>query len=64
MTSDVHVRDESANLGSYAQLAALYRTAYAYSDAQAYNKLDGIFFVGDYTNTGSLVQQTYFFNYL
>jgi len=64
VTSDVHVRDESANLGSYDQLALLYKTAYACSDAQTYNKLDGIFFVGDYTNTGSLAQQTYFFNYL
>ena len=65
VTSDVHIRDASKNFESYARLESFYKTVYAYSDAQKdYNKLDGIFFVGDITNGGTKGQQTYFFNYV
>lgn len=65
VTSDVHVRGKSSGvLNGYEQLAAFYTSAYHYSEAQEYNKLDGIFFIGDNTQTGSEEEQTYFFNYL
>lgn len=65
VTSDVHIRGKSSGvLNGYEQLANFYSSAYAYSEAQSYNKLDGIFFIGDNTQTGSKEEQTYFFNYL
>ena len=65
VASDVHIRNNTAALNGHEQLALLYKTAYAYSEADPnYNKLDGMFFIGDNTQTGSEQQQTYFFNYL
>lgn len=64
VTSDTHVRPSSDPLNGYEQLAALMESVYAYSEAQSYNKLDGIFFVGDNTNRGAQSEQTYFFNYV
>jgi len=65
VTSDVHIREASANMESYVRLEQFYKTAYAYSDAQTdYNKLDGIFFIGDLTNGGTPTQYTYFFDYV
>ena len=65
VTSDVHVRGKSSGvLNGYEQLASFMSSAYAYSEAQEYNKLDGIFFIGDNTQTGSEEEQTYFFNYI
>ena len=65
VTSDVHIREASKNFESRERLASFMSTAYAYSDAQTdYNKLDGIFFIGDITNGGTKEQQTYFFNYV
>ena len=65
VTSDVHIREASANMESYARLEQFYKTVYAYSDAQTdYNKLDGVFFIGDITNGGTPTQYTYFFDYV
>ena len=65
VTSDIHVRNEEKNLQSYERLASFISTAYAYSDTHPhYKKLDGLFFVGDITNSGTKAQQTYFFDYL
>jgi len=65
VTSDVHIREASKNFESRERLASFISTAYAYSDAQTdYNKLDGMFFIGDITNGGTKEQQTYFFNYV
>lgn len=65
VTSDVHVRGKDQNYESYDHLAAFISTAYTYSDAHpSYKQLDGMFFIGDITNSGAENQQTYFFNYL
>ena len=65
VTSDVHIRNNSAALNGHEQLAKLYKTAYAYADSHpTYQKLDGLFFLGDNTQSGSEQQQTYFFNYV
>lgn len=65
VTSDVHIRGEEKNMESYDRLASFISTAYGYSDAHPhYQKLDGMFFIGDVTNSGAKAQQTYFFNYL
>ena len=65
VTSDVHIRNDTDKITGHEQLAKLYETAYAYSEAHpVYDKLDAIFFNGDNTQGGSQQQQTYFFNYL
>lgn len=65
VTSDVHIRNNTAALNGHEQLSLLYETAYAYSENHpVYNKLDGMFFIGDNTQGGSEQQQTYFFNFL
>ena len=64
VTSDTHIRPASDPLNGYDQLEALMNSVYAYSEAQTYNKLDGLFFVGDNTNRGAASEQTYFFNYV
>jgi len=64
VTSDIHLRENSQNMMSRERLAALYTSAYGYSESQTYNKLDGIFFVGDYTQNGSDAELTAFFNYV
>jgi len=65
VTSDVHIRGENNNLQSYELLASFISTAYGYSDAHPhYQKLDGMFFVGDVTNSGTKAQLSYFFNYV
>ena len=65
VTSDVHIRNDTAALNGHEQLAKLYETAYAYSESHpSYNKLDGMFFIGDNTQGGTEQQQTYFFNFL
>ena len=64
VTSDTHIRPSSDPLNGYDQLAALMESVYAYSEAQPYNKLDGIFFIGDNTNRGAQSEQTYFFKYV
>lgn len=65
VTSDVHIRPALLSMSSHERLAQFYTTAYAYSESQTdYNKLDGMFFVGDYSNNGTKNQQTDFFSYL
>ena len=65
VTSDVHVRGENVNMQSYDRLASFISTAYGYSDAHpSYKNLDGMFFVGDVTNSGAKAQMSYFFNYV
>ena len=53
VTSDVHVREGEDDLLSSQRLTEFFTTAYAYADSQSYNKLDGIFIVGDLTNNGT-----------
>ena len=64
VTSDIHIRDTGVIINGYEQLEKLFNTAYDYSESQAYNKLDGIFFVGDLTQRGEEDQLNYFFNYV
>ena len=65
VTSDVHIRGKSSGvLNGYEQLESFYSTVYKYSESQEYKGLDGIFFIGDNTQTGSAEEQTYFFDYL
>ena len=65
VTSDVHVRGKNSGvLNGYEQLESFYSTVYKYSESQEYKGLDGIFFIGDNTQTGSAEEQTYFFDYL
>ena len=54
VASDLHLRDDSGgyDFETRDQLKALYNTAYGYSGKQAYNKLDGVFLVGDFTQNG------------
>ncbi|MBQ8797553.1 MAG: metallophosphoesterase [Oscillospiraceae bacterium] len=64
VTSDVHIRDASSALNGYEMLAKFYDTVYDYSEAQTdYNKLDGIFIIGDLAQDGTVDQLTYFFDY-
>ncbi len=54
VASDVHVRGtDPDDYNSRNMLAAYFETAYKYSASQPYNKLDGIFVVGDYTQNGN-----------
>ena len=65
VTSDVHTRKESEDLQSHQILADFYKTAYDYADNHpVYQKLDGIFFLGDISNNGYEEEQTHFFNYV
>ena len=52
--SDLHMRGETDgyDFDSREQLEAFYKTAYAYTDSKNYNKLDGVFIVGDYSQSG------------
>ncbi|MBQ8339455.1 MAG: metallophosphoesterase [Clostridia bacterium] len=52
VASDLHTRGDSENFDTRERLAAFYTTAYAFAESQSYNKLDGIFVVGDYTQNG------------
>lgn len=62
VTSDVHIRNASANLLSSELLDRFLWAVYAYSDAQTgYKGLDGVFFTGDNTQTASEEEQRYFF---
>lgn len=58
--SDVHIDDTSSDREEE-RLAQLYETAYSYSDAQEYNKLDGVFFAGDISNRGTSSSMDKFF---
>ncbi|MBE6594696.1 MAG: hypothetical protein E7644_02735 [Ruminococcaceae bacterium] len=68
VASDLHLRDD--NKGAYDfetrdRLAALYNTAYGYSEKQSYAKLDGVFLVGDFTQNGYDDEEMKdFFNYV
>lgn len=60
--SDVHV-DDSGSTAEDARLADLYAAAYAYSDAhESYKALDGVFFAGDFTNSGTPTSMQKFVN--
>ena len=62
--SDFHVRsDANSDMNSRAMVTAYMQTAYAYAEAQeGYDALDGIFFVGDFTQGGADVQMADFFS--
>ena len=65
VAGDVHTRNSDADYLSHDRLAAVYNTAYDYAENhKKYKKLDGIFFTGDNSQSGTAEQQTYFFNYL
>jgi len=52
VASDIHIHDKYTEKEEE-RLALLFDTAYAYAEAQSYNKLDGIFFVGDIVDRGT-----------
>ena len=64
VASDFHTRENVNNdYGSRAMVTAYLQTAYSYSEAQTdYNKLDGIFFVGDFTQAGKSTEYDAFFS--
>lgn len=65
VAGDVHTRNSDADYLSHDRLAAVYNTAYDYAENhKKYKKLDGIFFTGDNSQSGTAEQQKYFFNYL
>ena len=65
VAGDVHTRDSSADYLSHDRLASVFDTVYDYSENhKKYKELDGIFFTGDNSQSGTADQQTYFFNYL
>ena len=65
VAGDVHTRNSNADYLSHDRLAAVYDTAYDYAENhKKYKKLDGIFFTGDNSQSGTAEQQKYFFNYL
>ncbi len=51
ITSDVHVRTDGA-YDSLKRLEGFYEALYAYTESRPYDRLDGIFFAGDYTHDG------------
>jgi len=64
VTSDLHLRVTDYDYESYEMLQSLYSTAYGYSEAQDYNKLDAIIFAGDFTENGKEAEMTKFFDYV
>lgn len=64
VTSDLHLRTTSNDYQSYETLQKLFSTAYAYSESQEYNKLDGIFFAGDFTQNGAATELEKFFTFV
>lgn len=62
VTSDVHLRNNGAK-ESLARLEAIFDTAYGYAESQTnYTGLDGIYFLGDFTDSGNEAQQKLFFS--
>jgi 3',5'-cyclic AMP phosphodiesterase CpdA len=64
VTSDLHLRATDYDYESYRMLQELYSTAYGYSEAQDYNKLDAIIFAGDFTENGKEAEMTKFFDFV
>lgn len=64
VTSDLHLRVTDYDYGSYQMLQDLYSTAYGYSEAQSYSKLDAIIFAGDFTENGKESEMTKFFDFV
>ena len=63
VTSDLHLRTTKNDYNSLNQLKSLFSTAYGYAESQSdYNGLDGIFFAGDVTQTGSKAELELFFD--
>ncbi len=67
VTSDVHIRSYDTakspqDYQSHEILKSFCESAYAYSASQSYNKLDAIFFVGDFAQTGYDDEFEDFFN--
>lgn len=56
ITSDVHVRSTSNDYGSSEKFKAFITGAYQYAHAEEYNKLDGLFVVGDLTQDGKTAE--------
>jgi hypothetical protein len=64
VASDVHLRQDNS-MQSRDQLEKVYATAYDYADEQtSYNKLDGIFMVGDAVNYGTDAEYTQYFDFV
>ncbi len=62
VTSDVHLRNNGAK-ESLERLEAVFDTAYGYAENHTtYTGLDGIYFLGDFTDSGSENQQKLFFS--
>ena len=64
VTSDLHLRNETNDFKSHEMLEKLYSTAYAYSESQDYDKLDAIFFAGDFTQSGKDKEFSDFFTFV
>ena len=64
VTSDLHLRVTDYDYESYEMLQSLYSTAYGYSEAQDYNRLDAMFFAGDFTENGKEAEMQKFFDYV
>lgn len=67
VTSDVHIRSNDTKKSaqdcqSHEILEHFCQSIYAYSESQSYNKLDAVFFVGDFTQTGYDDEFEDFFN--
>lgn len=67
VTSDVHIRSydtakSSQDYQSHEILTNFCESVYAYSESQSYDKLDAIFFVGDFAQTGYDDEFADFFN--
>ena len=55
IASDVHIEDGKGSILEEERLAKMFNESYAYSkeDKSGYNKLDAVFFVGDFTDKGT-----------
>lgn len=62
VTSDIHMREnEDVDFNSRENLRKFLSTAYKYTEGKSYAKLDGIFFAGDMTQSGTDKEFTDFF---
>ncbi len=64
VSSDLHLRATDYDYRSLEMLDGLFDTAYAYSGTQKYQKLDAVFFAGDFTDNGKESEMSKFFDYV
>jgi len=56
ITSDVHIRSTKNDFGSKERMLSFIESAYDYAEGEKYNKLDGLFIVGDLTQDGKTAE--------